>query len=108
MTSMTEQIIIFDVKRDDGQTIPAKIHLVYPLGEAYSIRIERTIEGSDIPYVNIVFIEKTLTGEYVLINEDLAPLAVVRDNNELVNVLRDVVLPKYDGDLVERIEVWVA
>jgi len=105
---MNEQTVEFNMKRDDGQTIPVRIYLVQPLAEAYSIRIERTIEGANTPHVDIIFIERTLTGEYVLISEDLTPIAVVRDDDELLRVLRDVVLPKYDGDLVEKMEVWVA
>jgi len=105
---MNVQTVKFDMKRDDGQTIPVSVHLVQPLAEAYSIRIERAIEGANTPHVDIIFIERVLTGEYVLINEDLRPIAVVRDDDELLKVLRDVVLPKYDGDLVEKMEVWVA
>jgi hypothetical protein len=108
MTNMNGPTTEFNMERDDGQMIPVRIYMVQPLTEAYSIRIERAIHGADTPHVNILFIERTLTGEYVLINEELAPIAVVRDDDELLKVLRDVVLPRYDGDLVEKVEVWVA
>jgi hypothetical protein len=108
MTNMNGPTTEFNMKRDDGQMIPVRIYMAQPLTEAYSIRIERTIQGADTPYVNLLLIERTLTGEYVLINEELAPVTVVRDDDELLRVLRDVILPRYDGDLVEKIEVWVA
>jgi hypothetical protein len=98
----------FEVEGENKTKIPVEVYFAVPFEVARQVEIVQHVEGEDYPNRYYLHIDKaTYTHEYVVSDMACIPLFVTQDKEHFLHLLRERVLPHYDGDLVKKIEVIV-
>jgi hypothetical protein len=99
---------VFEITGVNNHKIPVEVYMAVPLERAHEIEIRRALEGENYPERDILNIDKAVyTGEYVVTDLGCVALFVAKDEEHFLYLLKERVLPHYDGDLVKKIEVIV-
>jgi hypothetical protein len=98
----------FEITGADNRTIPVEVYFKSPFELATRFFIIQFIDGDKHPNIDILFIDRpAYTGEYVVTDIGCDVLFVAKDKEHFMYILRERVLPHYDGDLVKKIEVII-
>jgi len=99
---------VFEITGENNHKIPVEVYMAAPFELAHEIEIRQYVEGESFPEIDFQYIEKAVyTGEYVVTDLECIALFVAKDKNHFMYLLKERVLPHYDGDLVTKIEVIV-
>jgi hypothetical protein len=100
--------LVFEIAGDNGVKIPVEVYFAVPFEVAHKIEIRQYVEGEKYPALDFLFIDRSqYTHEYVVTGIECIPLIVAKDKEHFLLLMREKVLPGYDGDLVTKIEVIV-
>ena len=97
---------VFEITGENNHKIPVEVYMAVPFELAHEIEIRQYVEGGDFPEIDFLYIDKAVyTGEYVVADLGCVSLAVAKDKEHFLYLLKERILPHYDGDLVKKIEV---
>jgi len=98
--------IVFEMTGVNNHKINVEIYVTVPFELARSLEIRQYIEGERYPDIDFLYIDKAMyTGEYVVTDLQCLAIFVAKDKEHFMHLLKERVLPHYDGDLVRKIEV---
>ena len=97
--------IVFEMTGENNHKVNVEIYVTVPFELARSLVIRRYIEGEIYPDIDFLYIDKAITGEYVVTDLQCLAIFVAKDKEHFMYLLKERVLPRYDGDLVKKIEV---
>jgi hypothetical protein len=99
---------VFEIDGDNGAKIPVEVYFAVPFELAHEVEVRQYVEGDRYPGLDFLYIDKAVyTGEYVVTDLGCVALFVAKDKDHFMYLLKERVLPHYDGDLVTKIEVIV-
>jgi hypothetical protein len=97
---------VFEITGEDNHRIPVEVYMAVPFELAHEMEIRQYVEGDDFPAIDFLYIDKAVyTGEYVVTDLGCIVHFVAKDKGHFMYLLKERVLPHYDGDLVTKIEV---
>jgi hypothetical protein len=100
--------LVFEMVGENGAKIPVEVYFAVPFEQAYEVEVRQYVEGEQYPEIDFLYIDRAVyTHEYVVTGLECVALFVAKDKESFLHLLREKVLPHYDGDLVEKIEVIV-
>jgi len=98
--------MVFEITGENNHKIPVEVYMAVPFELARSLEIRQYIEGERYPDIDFLYIDKAMyTGEYVVTDLQCLAIFVAKDKEHFMHLLKERVLPHYDGDLVRKIEV---
>jgi len=99
---------VFEIAGENNHKIPVEVYMAVPFELAHEIEVRQYVEGDKFPEIDFLHIDKAVyTGEYVVTDLGCIPLVIAKDKGHFMYLLKERVLPHYDGDLVKKIEVIV-
>jgi hypothetical protein len=99
---------VFEITGANNHRIPVEVYMAVPFELAHEIEIRQYVEGDKFPEIDFQYIDKAVyTGEYVVTDIGCDVLFVAKDKEHFMYLMKERVLPHYDGDLVKKIEVIV-
>jgi hypothetical protein len=99
---------VFEIEGENGAKIPVEVYFAVPFEIAHEVEVRQYVKDDRYPELDFMYIDKAVyTGEYVVTDLGCVAVFVAKDKDHFLYLLRERVLPHYDGDLVTKIEVIV-
>ena len=94
----------FEITGAGNKTIPVEVYFGSPFELATRVFVFQFVEGEKRPTLDLLFIDRAVyTQEYVITDLQCLPLFVAKDRDHFLYLMKERVLPHYDGDLVNKI-----